>query len=143
MSSRLDRIRDWEKFTRQCGYRARRLAEWAQSSERQLRRYFRRRFKLGLKGWLQALRMQEAERLIRAGQPIKTIWQQLDYASYSAFAHAFTRTHNGCPRQFQAWLLTLEGPVKLEETLRMPVKLRMVSAKHAGLPRVRSVKPGK
>ena len=89
MTSRLDRIFDWEKAAREAGYRARMLAEQAGVTDRHMRRYFRWRFGLPPQAWIDELRLRKCKPLLEQGQSVKSVALSLGFKQVSHFSSFF------------------------------------------------------
>ena len=97
MSSRLDRITDWEEQARCAHYRASEMAKLIQVSDRHLRRYFLELFGLPPQGWINQLRLRKSVVLLRSNGSVKEIGFQLGYRQTSRFCEAFKRTYGVTP----------------------------------------------
>jgi len=73
MSSRLDRITNWEEQARLAHYRASKMAELIQVSDRHLRRHFLTVHGLPPQEWIDRLRLREGRQLLRAGELVKVV----------------------------------------------------------------------
>jgi AraC-like DNA-binding protein len=68
--------------------------------QRNLERRFQREFHTSPHRWLHALRMSEAEKLLRMGMPVKKVAIELFYKQASHFCRKFKECHGLSP---QAW----------------------------------------
>jgi AraC family transcriptional activator FtrA len=91
MSSRLDRITNWEDRAEQVGYRVTRLAREAEVTPRQLERYFRHCFGYGPSEWLEALRLRRAKDLRATGHSVKESALTAGYRDSSGLWRLFRR----------------------------------------------------
>jgi len=91
MGSRLDRITDWEERARKAGFRTVRLAINAGVTRQQLTRYFRIRFGLTPRIWIERLRISDGIRLLRQGKLIKEAAQDLGFQHSTHLSRAFRR----------------------------------------------------
>ena len=87
----MDRIKDWEAEAREASYHACALAVKCGVCDRQLRRYFLRRFAVPPQEWLDHLRLRRSRDLLEAGVPVKEIAYELGYKHPSRFCEAFKR----------------------------------------------------
>jgi len=99
MSSRLERILDWDDRSRAARYGVERLARNAGVCRRQLNRYFQKRFGVPVHRRLAQWRMREARRLIQSGMLIKEVAYQLGYTHATDLAFAFKRTYHFSPHE--------------------------------------------
>jgi len=97
MSSRLDRITDWEMLGKQCGFSATRMAEQCGISTRQLRWYFQACRGFALKKWLDDLRAEAAVEMLERGEPVKSIAVDLGFKQRSHFSKFFKRVTGIAP----------------------------------------------
>ena len=65
MSSRLDRIQDWEEQARKAGYRASEMSRFVSVSDRHLRRHFLTVHGLPPQEWIDRLRQKNRESMVR------------------------------------------------------------------------------
>jgi AraC-like DNA-binding protein len=86
MASRLDRVQNWEHLAREYGYQIPQIAKRQHVSERQLRRYFRRRFGVTAKEWLDTLRARDATEQLVRGDLVKTVSGDLNFKQRSHFS---------------------------------------------------------
>ena len=98
MSSRLDRITDWEMLAKQCEFSAKKMAERCGISTRQLRWYFQEyRGGFALKKWLDDLRAEVAAEMLEKGEPVKSIAVDLGFKQRSHFSKFFKRVTGIAP----------------------------------------------
>jgi len=91
MSSRLDKIRDWEERARKAGYAAARLAKESGVSRQQLSRYFRSRFGVSAQDWLQREKLRTGYLLLQEGRSVKEVAGELGFLHATHFSRAFRR----------------------------------------------------
>ena len=71
--SRLDKIQDWISLAAKCRYNCNELAQFTNTSERHLRRYFAEALGLALHQWISDQQYGEAASLLAQGFPIKDV----------------------------------------------------------------------
>lgn len=98
MSSRLDRITNWEEQARLAHYRASEMAKLIQVSGRHLRRYFLAMFGVSPQQWIDRVRFREAHRLIVMGESVKSTAYSLGFKQSSHFCASFRRAFGATPR---------------------------------------------
>jgi len=98
--SRLDRVSDWEAVARRAKFEVATLAVLCNVSERQLRRYFRSRFKISPGVWAAELRLQDSVALLVSREPLKAIAVNLGFSHVSHFCRAFKRRFGVTPTQY-------------------------------------------
>lgn len=91
MSSRLDRVTNWEEQARLAHYRASKMAELIQVSDRHLRRYFVAHYAVSPQDWINQLRMRESRYLLLKRETVKSVAYQLGYKQVSHFCSVFKR----------------------------------------------------
>jgi AraC-like DNA-binding protein len=91
--SRLEWIKDWEAEARNANYQACVLVKRLTVSERQLRRYFVRRFGMPTQTWMDHLRLRKSIELLQSGRSVKEIAFSLGYKHSSRFCEAFKREY--------------------------------------------------
>ena len=96
MHSRLDLIGDWRELTRKSGYRVEDLARSVLVTPRELERFFQG-FGISPKAWMDQLRMQDAQQLIRRGMLIKEVALILGFKHPQHFARAYKRVVGSTP----------------------------------------------
>jgi AraC-like DNA-binding protein len=96
MSSRLDRVSDWETKARTAHYRSRELAILCKCSERQLERYFQKIRGMPPGRWLMTVRLEDAKTELKQGGLVKEIASQLGFKQVSHFCRVF-KDHFGMP----------------------------------------------
>jgi AraC-like DNA-binding protein len=97
MSSRLDRITDWEARAVKCGYSAQGLARECEVSPRELRWYFKRARGLSPKKWLDGLRASAALAKLESGASVKAVSAEVNYKHPSAFDRFIKRVTGRLP----------------------------------------------
>ena len=98
MSSRLERILDWEALSKDAGYDPVTMAALCPISLRQLERFFQLHFRKSPRSWMLELRCRRARELIERGFSSKAVAQDLNFANESHLCHAFNKVY-GCPPQ--------------------------------------------
>ncbi|SRR6266542_2668138 len=101
MSSRLERIVEWESRGRSAGYRVSKLARSLKITPRQLERFFQGAFDKPPKAWLDDLRIQDAVILMRSGMLVKEVAAQLGFKNSTHFSRAFKRLRATNPTSVQ------------------------------------------
>ena len=91
MASRLDRITEWKRAARKAGYSVEALARRVGVTDRQLERFFWRRFACKPKKWMDVLRMADSQRDMRRGLMIKEVAQRRGFKHVQDFIRAFKR----------------------------------------------------
>ena len=97
MSSRLDRVGDWEEQARKAVYHATVLASGAGVTRQQLERYFRKRWGVVPHRWIEQVRINDSLRLLHQGRLIKEIAHELGYRNATHFSRAFRRVQGTSP----------------------------------------------
>jgi AraC-like DNA-binding protein len=97
MSSRLERITDWEILAKECTFSAKKMAERCGISTRQLRWYFQEYRGFALKKWLDDLRVEVAAEMLEKGEPVKSIAVDLGFKQRSHFSKFFKRVTGIAP----------------------------------------------
>src|SRR5688572_7575550 len=100
MQSRLDFVNDWEDRFRRCGFKASAVAQDCGVTLRYLQKYFHARFGTKPHTWSLNLRMEQAERLLTQGMPVKVIAFELGYKAAAHFSRDFKRFHGNAPRSY-------------------------------------------
>jgi AraC family transcriptional regulator len=101
MSSRLDRIDDWEIRASASHYNYDKLVKACSTSRSQLRRYFLAKFGKTPHEWMDDLRLAEAVRLLKASDlTVKEIAARLGYDYPGNFARQFKRRHGCNPSEY-------------------------------------------
>jgi AraC-like DNA-binding protein len=101
MSSRLDRITDWQAEAVQCGFQLEKLARACGVSERTLRRYFQRKFGVTPKHWRDARRLEMAFLGLLAGEQVKATASNLKFKHREALSAFIKRQTGSPPRDFR------------------------------------------
>ncbi len=102
MSSHLDRFHDWESRARTARYRADDLARLCSVSRRQMQRYFERRFDQSPHGWLNELRLRDAQELLLKGTSVKVVAFELGFKDAAHFCRTFKLHYGLSPLAFVA-----------------------------------------
>lgn len=97
MSSRLDRIKEWNEIARSVSYSVQSLASRLNVSERQLHRYFRDHFGDSPRRFLETLRMNDASQALSEGGSVKEVAFRLRFKQASHFSRVFKRTRGRVP----------------------------------------------
>jgi transcriptional regulator GlxA family with amidase domain len=84
--TRLDAVNDWATVAQSARYRCENIAATCLVSDRHLERYFLKRFGVSPKQWVQSLRMELANSLLRRGYTTKAAAEELCYEGASQFA---------------------------------------------------------
>jgi AraC-like DNA-binding protein len=101
MASRLDSINDWDSLAAQGRFRVDLLAKTCGVCERQLRRYFQRRFGISPYTWMTAKRMDQAKTLLTKGKLVKEVAAEAGFLQPSNFTRQFKRQFNATPTQMR------------------------------------------
>ena len=101
MSSRLDRIANWEESVNAAGYSPKCLASACRVSLRQLERFFLRELGRTPHCLLHELRMRRAQELVRDGTSVKETAFMLRYKDVAHFSHDFKTFFGIPPKQAQ------------------------------------------
>ena len=91
MRSKLDRISDWERRARECGYSPSKVAAAVGVTLRLLEIFFQERFGLGPHEWILRVRMQDAAAMLVAGGSVKSVADKVGYKQASHFSREFKR----------------------------------------------------
>ena len=102
MSSHLDRFHDWASLARTAQYRADDMARLCSVSQRQMQRYFERRFDQSPHAWLNELRLREAEELLLKGNYVKAVAFDLGFKDAAHFCRTFKLHYGLSPLAFVA-----------------------------------------
>ena len=97
MSSRLDRITDWEVRAEQARFNVTLLAKDCEVTARQLRRYFRAKFGIAPHNWLTEKRLQKVRTLLPSGQLLKQVSATAGFKRPSDFTRQFKRYYKATP----------------------------------------------
>ncbi len=100
MSSRLDRITDWDERASKAGYQASILALSLGVSSRHLDRYLLIRFGVSTKVLLCKFRMDAALRFMNGAVSVKEIAYGLGFHHSTHFCRAFKRTYGCSPAHY-------------------------------------------
>ncbi len=100
MSSRLDRVKDWAAVATGCGYQVHEVARRVGCSERQVERYFRKRFGVSPKGWMDSMRMGIATERILQGEMVKVVASELHFKQRPSFSKFFKRHEGAAPTNY-------------------------------------------
>jgi AraC family transcriptional regulator, transcriptional activator for feuABC-ybbA operon len=100
MSSKLDRVKDWGALANKCHYELCAVAKACSISERQLRRYFRKRYGITPKAWIDAQRVRVAAGHVLEGKAVKAIAIDLYFSQRSQFSKFFKRLKGTSPTNY-------------------------------------------
>ena len=100
MSSRLDRVFDWEGEAQLARYRLKELAERRNVSTRQLGRFFRKKFGESAHVVLKKFQLQSAEPLLAQGKLVKEVARKLGLQP-ARFSRSFKRVYGASPSSFR------------------------------------------
>jgi len=100
MYSRLDRVKDWDAIAIECNFHVHTVALRFQVAERQLQRYFQKRFGMTPKAWMDARRIDIAIEHLLNGDPVKVIANDLHFKQSSAFSNFFKRHKGTFPTKY-------------------------------------------
>jgi len=101
MSSRLDRVKDWEGLTKLARYTVCGLAKKVKCTDRQLRRHFAKRGTTPRR-WMQELRLRKAASGLLQGEDVKNASAEAGYQHPASFSRAFHRLYNKPPSAISA-----------------------------------------
>jgi AraC-like DNA-binding protein len=96
MSSRLDRITDWKAVVVKCDFQLAKMARACGVSERTLRRYFQKHFRIRPKEWRDARRLEMALLSLVRGEQVKAAASNLKFKHPANFS-AFVKRQTGRP----------------------------------------------
>lgn len=96
----LYKLRNWEQFAQNVGYKASGLARLYGISERHLRRTFNKEFGSSPQSLLDQKRMKDAQAALGSEQLVKEIASDLHYKHPGSFSHWFRTRQNMTPSQF-------------------------------------------
>ena len=99
MSSRLDKMRDWEQAAALCGYSVEKMARYCKVSRRQLLRFFIEHFKKTPKHWLDEVRARAAEAELLRGELVKAASTGVQFKHPSNFTRFIKRVKGTTPRE--------------------------------------------
>src|SRR6185436_17335273 len=100
MSTRLERIRDWEALARAADYEPGTMAALCPISLRQLERYFLVRFQQTPRVWVRYLRCRLACDLVTRGYSNKAVTMELHFSNESHLCHDFKKVYGVSPQTF-------------------------------------------
>jgi AraC-like DNA-binding protein len=100
MRSKLDRISDWERKARECGYSPSKMAVAAGVTLRLLELFFQERFGVGPHDWILRLRMKDAATMLGAGHSVKSVADKLGFKQVSHFCREFKRCFGSPPARY-------------------------------------------
>jgi AraC-like DNA-binding protein len=102
MSSRLDRVKNWEALAKESRFRIAEIALRRGVSPRQVERYFRTRFGESPHSRFNRIRLQETKRLLSLGMSVKEVAAALYFQDAAHFSHAFKKEFGVSPSQWSA-----------------------------------------
>ena len=108
MSSRLDRMTDWDNLSALCNYRVGEMARYCKCSRRQLQRFFLLHFEKTPKQWLDEIRARIAAQEIARGDLLKSVSNDLKFKDPASFTRFFKRLQGTTPNNFSQ----KAGPVR-------------------------------
>jgi AraC-like DNA-binding protein len=97
MASRLDYVDDWNKLAARARFQVTRLAKDCGVSERQLRRYFLKRFGASPRKWLVSARLGAVKPLLATGKSVKEVAAEAGFNHQSNFARSFKNYYKATP----------------------------------------------
>lgn len=97
MASRLDYIGDWDTRSARAHFRVTKLAKDCGVSDRQLRRYFLKRFGKSPREWMALGRLEGARSLLATGKSIKEVAAQSGFNHQSNFSRSFKHHYKATP----------------------------------------------
>ena len=97
MSSRLDRIKDWEVRAEQARFNVTLLAKECEVTVRQLRRYFQAKFGIAPHNWLTQNRLQKVRTLLPSSQLLKEVSANAGFKRPSDLTRQFKRYYKATP----------------------------------------------
>ena len=100
MSSRLDRVKDWDAIAIECNFHVHTVALRFQIADRHLQRYFQKRFGMTPKAWMDGRRIEIAIEHLLHGDQVKMIATDLHFKQSSAFSHFFKRLKGTAPTNY-------------------------------------------
>jgi transcriptional regulator GlxA family with amidase domain len=100
MASRLDRVKDWDTVAIECHFQVHTMALKYHVTDRQLERYFQKRFGITPKEWMDAKRISLATEHILKGDPVKVVAIDLHFKQRSAFSRFFKRHKGTAPTNY-------------------------------------------
>ena len=100
MASRLDSVRDWENLAKATNYELAQMARNCNVSLRQLERFFRLKFGIAPKAWIDRQRLHQAMLLICRGEPIKSTAYKLGFKQSSHLSRMFKQHYGKSPRAY-------------------------------------------
>ena len=101
MNSKLDSITDWMPLFEQAHYRADELPALVQSSDRNLRRFFKERYGKPVQQLIDESRGKKAKLLLLGGMDEKTIINVLGFRTVQHFSRTFKERFGITPTQFR------------------------------------------
>ena len=100
MHSHLDTIKDWSERARRARWKVAPLARKCGLGERQLRRFFRSRFRAHLHIWLRHRSLEYGLQLLGQKHSIKEAAEQAGFKHPANFARAFKGYYGVTPKSF-------------------------------------------
>jgi len=102
MSSRLDRVENWEALAKAAHFRIAEIALRRGVSVRTVERYFSTRFHVCPHSWINRFRFDEAKRLLSLGKSVKEVAGALHFQNAAYFSYAFKKEFGVSPSQWSA-----------------------------------------
>ncbi len=101
MSSRLDRIEDWDREAIRARYRVTTLAIQCQVTGRQLQRYIFNKFGSAPHVWLMRKQLKTAETFLSEGASVKEAACQAGFSREDIFSRRFKQYYDITPKEFR------------------------------------------
>jgi AraC family transcriptional regulator len=98
----LDSVTDWAARAERAGYRVGPLARDCGAKERELRRFFWRKFDMPPRAWLAKERLARGAALLRRGMFVKEAADEAGFKHAEDFSHCFTHQYGLPPSAFRA-----------------------------------------
>lgn len=93
----------WMEKAEKAEYRAARLAKCLNVCRKQLERRTKTHFGQSPQKWLDEQRLNKAVELLKNGQRIKEVLNQLGFKQFSHFSRSFKSQHGLSPKHFVLW----------------------------------------
>ena len=100
MPSRLDRVKDWDAVAIECHFHVHAVALKFHVTDRQLERYFQKRFGITPKAWMDEKRIDIAIEHLLNGDPVKVVASDLRFKQRPAFSNFFKRLKGTAPTNY-------------------------------------------
>jgi len=102
MSSRLNRITDWDTRARKAKYRVAALAKVCSITERQLRRFIHDRFGISPHVWMTRVRLEKSPAMLSQGKMVKEVAAEVGFMGANHFSREFKKRYKLSPNVFRA-----------------------------------------